>query len=150
MGTESTDSHRLFVLSKSFSAGDHVQYTGSDGVTQSARVLCVHRDDEEPYYTIALSSGVEKNTDGNHLRKSRSVRVIPMQVGVKPTHIYLATIRSRLSSLKVLPKKYSNDPPSSHSLDVSIWPCKSWLVRHGGGTKLEPSVAGYQGHPIGE
>eukprot|EP00752_Nemacystus_decipiens_P017399 g15594.t1 len=52
-----------------FSAGDKVEYTGSNGETQSAVVIKAHDDDEEPYYTIITSSGREINTDDDHLRK---------------------------------------------------------------------------------
>lgn len=49
-------------------AGTKVLYKGPSGVLVEARILAAHHDDEmEPYYTIELSCGREKQTDEAHL-----------------------------------------------------------------------------------
>ena len=53
-------------------ANDLAGYTHADGRRRVARVVCVHRDDSTPYYTILL--------DG-HERSTEARKLIPL-----PTH----------------------------------------------------------------
>ena len=42
--------------------GAEVQYRNAQGACEPVRVVGVHYDDEQPYYSILLSCGTEKQT----------------------------------------------------------------------------------------
>jgi len=62
--------------SSHFKAGQKVLYTGSNGSSSSEAIIMkvLYDDENQPYYTIKLASGKEKETDSDKLNQNASAK----------------------------------------------------------------------------
>ena len=63
-----------------FEVGHRVNYKNVDLVT----VVAVHKDSDEPYYTVRFQDGTEKQTVGEHLKKVMVITVTLSYVYANP------------------------------------------------------------------